>query len=272
MTEQRPYLSSERPVSFSSLKAMRLRPECFSPLHYKHHRQTPKADTAAMRIGRATHCLVFEPGAWDERFAVYEGQRRGKKWDAFAEEHADRDILTTAEYDKAHGTATSVLWDPAAAPMLEGDKHETPLEWTDEATGLACKGVADDVSGRLTELKSADKADPKSIMWQAYDLAFHAQIAFYVDGMAAMGFEVDDCPVTIVVQSSPPHDVVVLEWEPEDVEVGRLLYRRMLRIVAECEARDEWPGIARGELMTMQLPDKARDEVAYELAHMDAAE
>jgi hypothetical protein len=83
---------------------------------------------------------------------------------------------------------------------------------------------------------------------------YHAQLAWYLDGLRTNGIEVHDTPILVAVQSSPPHDVVTYHLPDHVVQAGRDEYRKLLVKVAECEASGDWPGIAPEEL-EMVLPE-----------------
>lgn len=243
-------------VRWSRLKAMRV-----SPKQYQYELKNPRADSAALLVGRAIHTIVLEGmEAYRNRAVVFGGKtRQGKAWDEFREAHKGREILSTAEDELARACAEAVLEDPIAKRHLRHGIAEKVIQWKDEETGILCKCRVDLVNGHLVELKSTRDPDPDSFARDAHRFGYHGQIAFYHDGVVASGYELEQPPALITVGTKPPHDVVVLKVSEYEIEAGQNLYRPLLVELAECLERDEWPGIARGRELSFRLPPWAQD-------------
>lgn len=236
-------------INWSRLKDLRVSPRQF-------HSAPPRAETVAMRIGLAAHTLILEPHRFDEQYVVWPQARRGNAWKAFAEEHSNRCILTAAEHERAERCSDAVREHETASELLAGGVSEHGLSWTDEKTGHACKGRVDHVNGRLVEIKTTAIIDPRRFAALAVRLGYHCQLAFYFDGLRANGYDIAASPGLVTIQSEPPHDVVVYNVPDHVLGAGRAEYRRLLRLLDECEAKDEWPGIAK-EPLELLLPDWA---------------
>lgn len=207
-----------------------------------------------MRLGTATHLAVFEPERFDERVAVWEGERRAgnayKEWLAANEGKLHLRAQDLAGID---AIAAAVRAHPVAAALLDQGEAEVTLRWTDEETGLECKGRADwirredDGSITVIDLKTTRTVNPRLFASQVANLAYHGQAAHYVAGVRAMNPGVDVVRfLVIAVESSAPHDVVVYELDagvPDGaLHVGELLRRELLTKLADCIRHDEWPG------------------------------
>lgn len=241
-----------RAVRWSRLKEMRT-----SPLQYKHaceREDTPPA--AAMLVGLAAHAWLLEPDDFERLYICYPKQRRGKAWEAFREDHADKYILNDSEWKRALGTAMAVIQHPIASRYLSGGVQEHTITWTDPETEIDCKARVDHAGSHLVDVKTTGVIQPERFYSHAARLGYHGQLAFYLDGLRANGFEVDVEPILIAAQSEPPHDVVVYKMPPMVVNAGRRLYRQLLQRVAACRAAGEWPGIATEE-QDLQLPEWA---------------
>ena len=232
-------------VNFSTLKTM-----AKSPLHYLHAVNEPQAPPSdAMILGSATHKAVLEPDDFGDDFVVWTGARRaGKEWDAFKEASRVHEILTEAMNAKAWEISAAVRAHPAAARLLGGvGVNEHTIVWTDEATGLKCKGRADRIARDrngvdvLIDLKTDRDPDPRAFSNTIAKRSYHMQMAFYRDGLRASGYDIGRV-VLIVVESSPPFDVGVLELDEDTLRIGQSEYRALLAKVAECRASGEWPG------------------------------
>jgi len=253
-------------VNWSTLKHMRR-----SPRHYLHALEHGTPDSPARLLGRVTHCAVYEPDKLQERYVFmpnfhggmndetahdkgYAGGKQAKaawlsvfgsgKW-----EIVERDL-----YERALAMATAVRADPIAGPLLRGTYVEQTITWTDPLTGLPCKGILDQINGRLGDLKSTEQFLPRQFASSVERLGHLGQLAFYSDGLQANGIVVDDLPVFITVESKPPYDVVVYEVSENDLDAGRALYQKLLQQLAECQRTGHFPGIAGGEMLKLHRP------------------
>jgi hypothetical protein len=256
-------------LSISRLKELRR-----SPLHYRHLIEHPKS-SPAMTLGTAAHCATLEPERFTRDFVIWDRRtesgrmspRTGKAWDAFVAEAGSRTVLTSDEHAEASDMAMAVRLDPVAAKYLERGEPEVSLQW--ELGDRRCKGRADwithlDGEPVLVGLKTARSCLPFVFGSAAAKLGYHLQWAFYFDGFRSITGKTPRM-IEIVVESAPPHAVVVYVI-PEDVlDQGRDEYVELLRILADCEARDEWPGPATTEQI-LTLPTwvygQAEDDIS----------
>jgi hypothetical protein len=244
-------------IRWSHLREMKL-----SPKHFKAAVEKAAEDAAHFRIGRAIHCYVLEPDAFDQTFVCYResksvGEGARKKWQAFQEAHADRTILSVEEHDAAVGAACALLSHSVASRLLSGGVKEHLVQWVDDETGLRCKGRLDQANGHLCDIKSGRSVEHRQFAAQAARLSYHGQLAFYLDGAIASGMEIDPEPIILAVESAPPHDVVCYRMTESIVELGRREYHDLLGRLAECRARDRWPGQAPDTIVELVLPEWA---------------
>jgi hypothetical protein len=252
-------------VNWSTLKAIRI-----SPKHYDHRLTAEQPDTPAMQLGRMVHTGVFEPEKFDARWTVmprfhggmkdetalakgYEGGREAKaEWE---EANRDREITTVDQYTTARDLCVAIRSDPDAGPCVSsGDHVEDAISWTDEKTGIECKGIIDLAQGRtLVELKTTHMIQPERFQAEAVRAGHLAQVAFYFDGMRAMGLDVD-VAILIAAESTPPFDVVTYELGDDALGYGRSVYRDCLKTLKRCRAKNEWPGVGRGGPRMFELP------------------
>jgi hypothetical protein len=224
-------------VNWSSLRWMRQ-----SPAHYRYHLDHPQEDTTSAAFGRAVHCAVFEPDRLPLDFPVFKGARRaGKEWQAFRAVHgADATILKVNEYERCLGVRDAVRAHPTAAKFLRAGHAEATATWTDEATGLRCKGRLDFVSTSipaLVDLKSTH--DLAGLGPAAARYGWNCQLALYSMGLRALGF---DLPVRVVaVETKAPFAVRVLTLHADDLWRGEREVAELLAKVADCRERGSWP-------------------------------
>lgn len=220
------------PVHFSNLKRMAL-----SPLHYLHSLEAGVDETRAMRIGSAVHSLVLG----GTTFHMFDGERRGKAWAEFKQDHDDGSpILTATEYDQAVRVKEAVAADPLAHRLLDHPDLDTEklIYW--DYCGRSCSSRLDAVTPEtLIELKVTNSADPLRFPRQAIRMGYHAQLAFYNQ---ALGRAATSPAFVIAVEDRPPHPVTVLQLTERALDYGDRLCRLWMERLLGCEATDEWPG------------------------------
>lgn len=236
-------------MNWSSLKHIAVSPKLF-----KYRQEHPREDSKAFRVGRAIHCAVLEP----ERFLTdYVGQpdfgdlRTKKAKEARAawrdELSEDVEILPPDEYELAVRCAAEVRAHEPAMRLLEGGRVEEVVTWTDEETGVPCKGRLDLIAPTyILDLKTTRMPTLWRIGSDVAAFRYHAQLAFYFDGaVAARLIPPDaDLPRILAVQTVEPYDVAPTHLGEAFLEAGRAHYRSLLRTYLDCRASDWWPGIA----------------------------
>jgi hypothetical protein len=239
-----------------------------SPLHYRFRLDNPK-ESAAMSLGTAAHMATLEPMRFTTEVAVWTQRtesgsmspRRGKAWESFQDEHKGKLLLSPSEHELAQDIASAVRGHEIARQYLSDGSPEVSMIWETvlaDQTVVPCKGRADwltELDGRphLVGLKTARDCRPFQFGAAAARYGYHLQWAFYTDGFQALTGTLPRV-IEIVVESDPPHAVVVYEI-PEDVlEQGRDEYLRLLDVLVECERTGRWPGPAPEREQVLTLP------------------
>lgn len=218
------------PVRFSRLKKIGL-----SPAHYA---ADQRRGTSAMSVGTAAHSLVLG----GPPVIAYPGAvRRGKEWEAFQAENEGACILTKREAEQANAIAAAVLACPIAAKMLEGE-HEVELPpW--RVSGRVCGGRVDVINkaaGAVVELKTTNSSDPYRFTRLGLRMAYHAQLAWYLNGAQQAGYDVADALI-VAVETVPPYAVTPMRVTFRALEMGTRIWRSWFERLLVCEAADEWP-------------------------------
>jgi hypothetical protein len=250
------YLALEG-INWSTLKHMQR-----SPLHYRYALENDREETPTLGMGLCTHTAVLEPHRLETDYAVFEGARRqGKEWEAFKAEHAHLTILKRNEFSYCMGMRDAIQKDSLAKPYLSAGLFESSLSWTDAETQLGCKGRADLIStskSAVIDLKTTGDVIMLKFASIAARMGYHAQLAFYRDGVEALTGE--RLPVRIlVVEQKPPHAVAVYRVGEDELAAGQALYRELLEKVVECRRADWWPGPYVDEV-DLRLPRWAWDD------------
>lgn len=241
-------------INWSTLKEMRR-----SPKHYRYRADNPREDSSRLALGRACHTAVYEPDRFMLEYACYKGSiRRGKKWDAFKEQHQGETILKVDEYNTCMRVRDAVRGNAVAAEYLRQGEHELTITWTDAATKLACKGRLDYRSnsiGAIVDLKTTNDISPNRFGSTAARMGYHIQGAWYQAGyLASFGLLL---PVVIIaVEIEPPYDVAVYELGTDELYAGEIEWMRLLADVKSCQDSGRWPGRFE-EKQTLRLPSWA---------------
>lgn len=242
-------------VHFSNLRAMNL-----SAAHFQASITHPFKATPKMQHGTLVHTLTLgngpdEPDALDS-IEIWTGKsRQGKAWEEFRSGLADHVLTPTEkEYDRALAAAKAILADPRAREALEGEKEQA-FEWS--VMGRKCAGRLDVINRpkrRAVELKTTALAQPDWFVRHALKMHYHAQLAWYVDGLELEGATI------IAAETRPPYAVEVFELTPRALEKGRMLVRKWMERLLICESSGEWPGYSQC-VNELDVPDTLEDLV-----------
>ena len=109
---------------------------------------------------------------------------------------------------------------------LYGSRVETPVTWTDEATGLPCKALLDlQFPGLVFDLKTTSAFSREQFAEQLAAFDYDRQAAFYLDGSGADAFGF------VAVQKREPFDVFIVTHDRDSafIEQGRRKYRFLMK-------------------------------------------
>lgn len=250
--------------------------------HLKELRRSPKRalhrlahgikDTPQLRGGRIVHTAALEPEKLSlsyvlrehgfDRYVVWEGgDRRGKDWKDFEAAHKGIEIFKPSELEPyakqladAKRLGELLRADAVAGPLLRQPHREVVAVWRDEETGLWCKARMDVLGRELADLKLTSRGiESRQFGASAARLEYHQALAFYHDGLTAVGHEPEGVSL-IAAEDDEPHDVVVYDLDEDQLELGRRGYQELLRHLVICQEDNSWPGYARGARLPLQLP------------------
>ena len=235
-------------VNWSRLKHLRR-----SPLHYRHVLDQGSEDTTSRLVGRALHASALQPDVYAAEYIVYDGDRRGKAWTDFQAAHPNASILRRPEADQVAAQVAALHAHAVAGPMLATATHrEHAVTWTDEATGIACKGLVD-LGGPewIADLKGGPRLDLFE-RWVVRE-EYHLQLAWYRRGWRAMTGRAPTC-MLIGVERDAPHDVGGFMLDEALLTIADRELDRLLVLLAECRESGRWPG-RYPEPHTVAAPD-----------------
>lgn len=227
--------------------------------HWERHRTLHKKE---WDLGSAAHQIVLRTGpeiviidADDYKSKAAKDARNG----AYA---AGQIPLLTHEYESVLAMVIQIRRHPVTGPLFEKDAGiaEQSLFWTDEATGVWCRGRLDWIKpapsgGRLiaADLKTTTAADAESIQKAIARFSYHQQAAWYLDGVRALGLAADPAFVLVFVEKTPPHLVHVVQLDAYTLSIADAKNRRARQVYAECAQTGTWPGYPT-DITTVSLP------------------
>ena len=235
-----------------------------SPLHYRAYQDR---DSDSRLFGRALHCAVFEPAAFDERYAGYGKPRnpRHAEYKAFLGDNPGKEILSRRAYDEVALLSQGLRGHPWLARQMKTGEGEIAFTWLDDETGLKCKGRADwlTADGDLIDLKGWGTSDAYRAGSMAAKSLAHGQMAHYKQGLAANGVEVERVFI-VSCETSLPYDVASFELEPGvpdgALHEGEILRKRLMSRLKHCLDVDHWPGRQEHGPEPLYLPEYARTD------------
>lgn len=137
--------------------------------------------------------------------------------------------------------------------LLTGDRQQV-TRWA--MNGRSCQGTPDVfLRNRVVELKSTRSANPDWFQYDARKLAYHAQLAWYANGLVQAG-RIDPNPklFIVAVESTAPYPVTIFELTPQAVEAGNKLWRLWFERLLVCEASNTWPAYTEA-VVPFDVPD-----------------
>jgi hypothetical protein len=210
----------------------------------------PDTDTRALALGKAAHALALGEPEFARNFAIlpFDSLRtnEAKAWRDKTEAEG-KVILRAEEFETVQAMAAAIKRSPQCSRAFRDGKPEQSLVWRDEETGVWLKSrpdwLPDDpANGWLIDYKTTADLRPRKFSVQAFELGYHLQAALQVDACREV-LGVEPLGVAHVVQEkAAPYLAELRLFTPEQIQFGRLEYRRALRTFKRCWDTKQWPG------------------------------
>ncbi len=237
-----------------------------SPATYKAAYTDRREPTAAMRIGTAAHAMCLG-GA---RLGVFDGEvRRGKAWDQFEADNADKDVIITApELAQVTKIYEAVMAHPEAGALVKAAQKEVALEW--DAFGIKCAGRIDGiVHDGIFDLKTAGSSNPFVFQRRGLYMHMHARMAWYLRGAKENKLPHETARL-IAVETRAPFNVTVFKLTPRALEMGEKLLRLWIEKLRACRATNFWPGYVQ-HTVDFDVPEDVELTFGEEAAWLEGA-
>lgn len=220
-----------------------------SPHHYAYHVVLePEPPTPAQLFGQAYHWYNLEFDKFLKSIAVFEGVRRGKKWDEFQGENGDKIVLKPEEVAQIESLADVLRGHEIAASIVNhpNKKVEQSGFWHNDTFGIDCKFRPDIIIPELrvlADLKSTVDASLLGFNRARVNYKYHWQAAWHLAGMNALSNgEYWNTFLFICQEKAPPYAVAVYRASQEMLDTARSQIRPLVERYAECRANNKWPG------------------------------
>lgn len=222
-----------------------------TPAHYIAAKESGTEQTEAMLFGTATHMALLEPARFAETFEMHiPGSRATKPVKADIEriEAMGRVALRPAEWSLINFWRDNLPGDVAQV-LRDAEDREVSIVWDQMVEGkrvVRCKCRPDLIApfrgARIcVDIKTARAADPVSFGHACRRYGYHRARAHYLAGLAAVGMPCEEYAFA-VFEKSPPHLIAAYRLDAAARDAGENEWWRLLSLVAECEARGDYPG------------------------------
>lgn len=211
-----------------------------SPAHFKYAQRTESPD---MLKGTALHMLLLEPAKFFLTYAVFNGDKRGKKYTDFIEDNPGKIIISTSLMDELSGMRDSVFSYPMfdLESLFSMGQTEHSVFWEDAETGVKLKARADClIDNMIFDVKKTIDCRPKKFVNRCIDLRYDVQAANYKEGYRNF-LGKDVIFMFIAIEDAAPHGVWIHESSAAMEARGEKDARYAIDLYARCKEKNEWP-------------------------------
>jgi len=227
-----------------------------SVLDYKHAiAQQRKKDRKDLLLGRAIHCLTFEPESFDYFYQInpYDSLKsnEAKEFEANATKKGIA-LLNKKDYQATHAISQTIRNHKQFKLLVkDGQAEKTILE---TASGLAVKGRLDYVNDEfIFDLKTTKSLE--SFKYDFFKYKYHVKMAWYqyLD-LLDTGRKLKKV-IVIAASKETPVDVVFYNINQNILDFGALEYEELIKKLIELrELGSEYDGRSE-EVIEMETPE-----------------
>jgi PDDEXK-like domain of unknown function (DUF3799) len=225
------------------------------------------AHKKVLKVGQEIHVIEKEPGVPADSMRT-----NAAKFDAALARAAGKIPLLLDDYSTVCRMAEAVGRHPLASQLLQGagGVSELSLFWTDERTGVRCRGRVDRwqrlPTGRVVavDYKTTTSVTPREIAKAIKTYGYWQQGEFYSRGIRATELEPEPWFMFVFQEKTPPYMIQVVDLSPMALAYGRQLNDRALEVYRDCSESGIWPGYENaGEILTIDLPPYLQQEMEW---------
>ncbi len=227
-----------------------------SPLHAE---MSDNESTSSMAFGTMAHSVFFGEIDPANDWRVYDGVRRGAKWEAFKAEceACEYEPVKKADFDAVSAMGKMIPAD--IRKLVDGAEKELTITFqvqdVDEGHIIDCKARIDIWTGSTiydfkTTSKGVGKREFKSSIGKYY---YDLQAVWYKSAIQA-AFGIDAPYYCIDQESSKPYDINVLKASPELLANGADWLNYGMEKYCKCLDTDSFPGHYSGVPESIDAP------------------
>jgi hypothetical protein len=203
-------------------------------------------DRPALSLGRAAHALVLGEPEFNKKFVLspYDDFRskEAREW----RDAQTRQVIKNEDFLIVCDMADAQRTSPQVAEALTDGKPEQSIIWQDPATGVYLKTRPDwlpnDITRRFVcEYKTALTIEPRKLGRDVFNYGYHLQAAMMLDTLQMVTGRKPLGIGHIVQEKDPPYLAELRLFTSEQLDYGRLYYRKALRLFARCLETKTWP-------------------------------
>lgn len=240
--------------------------------------------TQAMDLGSLVDCMLLTPGELSDYFIqipdevlTSNGQKRGKKWEAFEAEHPEKTLMKRVEFVLAATLVQKVKSHPIWPRIVEaGFETQKEVYWIDAASQFPAKALIDifptDPSKQwLIDLKTtadmdafegehnhlfASELDEQCVVRSkaVYNFGYHTQGAWYLGGASRAFERVFTTFILLVVETSPPYRVKTFRIGDDALLAGQAFIDQATQALAARMIANDWSEPGENEIVEISLP------------------
>jgi len=225
-------------------------------------RTEPRADKPAFAFGRLVHTMVLEPELIRSTYLVTEEtdkRRKAYKADKARAEDEGLEIVTRADYDRAHNISAAVHNNPEWRERSGGATVEVGMAVDDPLYNMRLKGKYDMLTqdGVMVDLKTTSSLRRRDIERTIAQYHYHVQMALYWRILRMAWSEYNEFPTRMAwlfVCTSAPHETVWVDASESMVEAATIACDQLLSDVSNARALNSWATLHPTGRMVAELP------------------
>jgi hypothetical protein len=202
-----------------------------------HATAPPEDPTRAMEFGSACHKWILEEDDFYNEFAIPTLSLRSNAGKEMKRELEAKDLVIISEPDFDLIKEMKNALNREAKAYLDGKEKEVSIFWRD-SNGLSRKCRPDSIlsagSDKVTvvDYKTAADASPDGFKNAVVRYAYDQQAAWYVDGMLAAGYDVQEFAF-VVQEKKPPYANMVYKLSWRSIENARAKNENAMKIILD---------------------------------------
>lgn len=249
----------------SSISASWLK-ECKSSMfHFASAPSKPNKTTPALAFGSMVHHYLQERNTFNDFYCVFrtkdlpfpESTMKNKENSEYYKKllESGKIVISEDEWNNLLNVTNNVINDPYVTKFIEKGNIESSIFFNDPATGLPLKVRPDNhffAKSRFGEgiwvldVKTIEDASPSSVAKAVTNFSYEVQAAMQVDGLETFYDKPVVMYIYLFIEKKFPYSYGLYSLDlSNDLDIGRMRYKKYLLDVKSCIDSDVWPSYAK---------------------------